>query len=100
MRYERVVSSASNQPCLGEARKMIKQRTLKNVIRATGVGLHSGRKVFLTLRPAAPDTGIVFRRDDLDPVVEIVARAENVGETSLSTCLVKDSVRYFSHTHP
>ena len=46
---------------------MIKQRTLKNVIRATGVGLHTGRKVFLTLRPAPADTGIVFRRDDLEP---------------------------------
>ena len=47
---------------------MPRQRTIKNVIRATGVGLHSGEKVFLTLRPAAPDTGIVFRRIDLDPV--------------------------------
>ncbi|MEK5769051.1 UDP-3-O-acyl-N-acetylglucosamine deacetylase, partial [Acinetobacter schindleri] len=50
---------------------MPRQRTIKNVIRATGVGLHSGEKVFLTLRPAAPDTGIVFRRVDLDPVIEI-----------------------------
>ena len=49
---------------------MLPQRTLKNVIRATGVGLHSGEKVYLTLRPAAVDTGIVFRRVDLDPVVE------------------------------
>ncbi len=67
---------------------MIKQRTLKNVIRATGVGLHSGDMVYLTLRPAAPDTGIVFRRIDLDPVVEIAAKAKNVGETALSTTLV------------
>jgi UDP-3-O-[3-hydroxymyristoyl] N-acetylglucosamine deacetylase len=52
-------------------RPMLSQRTLKNVIRATGVGLHSGEKVYLTLRPAAVDTGIVFRRVDLDPVVEI-----------------------------
>jgi len=68
---------------------VIKQRTLKNVIRATGVGLHSGDTVYLTLRPAAPDTGIIFRRIDLDPVVEIEAKAENVGETLLSTSLVQ-----------
>jgi UDP-3-O-[3-hydroxymyristoyl] N-acetylglucosamine deacetylase len=78
---------------------MIKQRTLKNVIRATGVGLHTGRKVFLTLRPAPVDTGIVFRRDDLKPAVEIVARAENVGDTSLSTSLVKDNVRISTVEH-
>jgi len=67
---------------------VIKQRTLKNVIRATGVGLHSGETVYLTLRPAAPNTGIIFRRVDLDPVVEIEAKAENVGETALSTTLI------------
>lgn len=78
---------------------MIKQRTLKNVIRATGVGLHTGRKVFLTLRPAPADTGIVFRRDDLKPPVEIVARAENVGDTSLSTSLVKGNVRISTVEH-
>ncbi len=66
---------------------MIKQRTLKNVIRATGVGLHTGDKVFLTLRPAPVDTGIVFRRIDLEPVVELPARPENVGDTRLSTTL-------------
>lgn len=69
---------------------MIKQRTLKNMIRATGVGLHSGETVYLTLRPAAPDVGIVFRRVDLDPVIEIEAKAKNVGETALSTTLVDD----------
>ena len=53
---------------------MIRQRTLKNVIRATGVGLHTGEKVYLTLRPAPAGTGIVFRRIDLDPVVEIMRR--------------------------
>ena len=68
---------------------MIRQRTLKNIIRATGIGLHSGEKVYLTLRPAAVDTGIVFRRMDLDPVVEIPALAKNVGETTMSTTLVK-----------
>lgn len=66
---------------------MLRQRTLKNVIRATGVGLHSGEKVFLTLRPAPVDTGIVFRRVDLDPVVEVPASAELVTETTLCTGL-------------
>ncbi len=69
---------------------MIKQRTLKNSIKATGVGLHSGEKVLLTLRPASPDTGIVFRRLDFDAPVDIEARAENVGDTSLSTSLVSE----------
>ena len=53
-------------------RALIKQRTLKNVIRATGVGLHTGEKVYLTLRPAQPDTGVVFRRVDLNEPVEIM----------------------------
>ena len=60
---------------------MIRQRTLKNVIRATGVGLHTGKKVYLTLRPAALGTGIRFRRVDLDKVVVIEAKPENVGES-------------------
>ena len=78
---------------------MIRQRTLKNTIRATGVGLHSGEKVYLTLKPAPVDAGIVFRRTDLDPVVEIRACAENVGETMLSTTLVKDGVRVATVEH-
>ncbi|WP_297812413.1 UDP-3-O-acyl-N-acetylglucosamine deacetylase [uncultured Methylophaga sp.] len=78
---------------------MIKQRTLKNVIRATGVGLHSGEMVYLTLRPAAPNTGIIFRRVDLDPVVEIQAKAENVGETALSTTLVEHGERVSTVEH-
>jgi len=78
---------------------MIKQRTLKNVIRATGVGLHTGDKVYLTLRPAAPDSGIVFRRVDLDSPVDIPAKAENVGDTRLSTTLVKDGVRISTVEH-
>ncbi len=78
---------------------MLKQRTLKNVIRATGVGLHTGRKVFLTLRPAPPDSGIVFRRVDLDPVIEIPARAEFVGDTSLSTSLVHQGARISTVEH-
>ncbi len=69
---------------------MIKQRTLKNIIRATGVGLHTGDKVYMTLRPAAPNTGIVFRRVDLEQPVEIKARPDRVGDTRLSTTLVGD----------
>lgn len=78
---------------------MIKQRTLKNVIRATGVGLHSGDTVYLTLRPAAPDTGIVFRRVDLNPAVEIRAKAENVGETALSTTLMENGQKISTVEH-
>ncbi len=68
---------------------MIHQRTLKNVIRATGVGLHTGEKVYLTLRPAPVDTGIVFRRIDLDPVVDLRASPDQVGDTRLSTALTE-----------
>ena len=78
---------------------MIKQRTLKNVIRATGVGLHTGEKVYLTLRPAAADTGIVFRRVDLEQPVEIEAKATNVGDTTLSTTLVNGDVRVSTVEH-
>lgn len=78
---------------------MIRQRTLKNVIRATGVGLHTGEKVYLTLRPAPVDTGIIFRRVDLEPPVEIEARAENVGDTIMSTTLIKDDVRISTVEH-
>jgi UDP-3-O-[3-hydroxymyristoyl] N-acetylglucosamine deacetylase len=82
-----------------ESRHVIKQRTLKNVIRATGVGLHTGEKVYLTLRPAAPDTGIIFRRVDLDEPVEIPATPENVGDTTLSTTLMKDGIRISTVEH-
>jgi UDP-3-O-[3-hydroxymyristoyl] N-acetylglucosamine deacetylase len=78
---------------------MIRQRTLKNVIRATGVGLHTGEKVYLTLRPAAPDTGIVFRRVDLAEPVSIDACPANVGDTRLSTTLVKGDVRISTVEH-
>ena len=78
---------------------MIYQRTLKNMIRATGVGLHTGEKVYLTLRPAAPDTGIVFRRIDLPTPVEIKASPYAVGDTRLSSCLEKDGVRVSTVEH-
>ena len=78
---------------------MIKQRTLKNTIRATGVGLHSGEKVYLTLKPAPADSGIVFCRTDLDPVVQIPAVAGNVGKTTMSTTLVKGDVKVDTVEH-
>jgi len=78
---------------------MIKQRTLKNVIRATGVGLHSGEKVYLTLRPAGVNAGIVFRRVDFDEAVVIPAKAENVGDTQLSTTLIQGGVRVSTVEH-
>jgi UDP-3-O-[3-hydroxymyristoyl] N-acetylglucosamine deacetylase len=78
---------------------MIKQRTLKNVIRATGVGLHTGDKVYLTLRPAPIDNGIVFRRVDLDEPVEIRACPENVSDTRLSTTLECHGVRVSTVEH-
>ena len=81
------------------ATKMIRQRTLKNVIRATGVGLHSGEKVYMTLRPAAPDTGIVFRRVDFESPIEIHAKAEKVGDTSLCTALVEGNTRVMTIEH-
>ncbi len=78
---------------------MIHQRTLKNPIKATGVGLHTGEKVLLSLRPAPPNTGVVFRRTDLAPPVAIRATAENVGDTALSTTLVKGDVRISTVEH-
>ena len=78
---------------------MLQQRTLKNVIRATGVGLHSGEKVYLTLRPAAVDTGIVFRRVDLEPAVEIPADAQLVTETMLCTGLSRDGGKVLTIEH-
>ena len=69
---------------------MIKQRTIKEKISAVGVGLHKGEKVQITLRPAPANTGIVFRRVDLSPVVDIKATPDAVGETTLCTCLVND----------
>ncbi|MDA3915209.1 UDP-3-O-acyl-N-acetylglucosamine deacetylase [Oleiagrimonas sp.] len=78
---------------------MIKQRTLKNTIRATGVGLHTGDKVYMTLRPAPVNTGIVFRRTDFAEPVEIPSRCENVGDTRLSSTLVKGDVRVGTVEH-
>ena len=78
---------------------MIKQRTLKNVIRATGVGLHTGEKVYLTLRPAPVECGIIFRRTDLPEPVEVHARPENVTDTRLSTTLENNGVKISTVEH-
>ncbi|ALM52149.1 UDP-3-O-acyl-N-acetylglucosamine deacetylase [Halomonas huangheensis] len=78
---------------------MIRQRTLKNVIRATGVGLHSGKKVYLTLRPAPVDTGIVFVRTDLEPEVQIPAQATNVTDTTLCTALSRNGEKVATVEH-
>ena len=78
---------------------MLKQRTLKNSIRATGVGLHTGEKVYMTLRPAVPNTGIIFRRVDLDPPTEVRAQALNVGETTLGTTIMNGDVRVSTIEH-
>lgn len=78
---------------------MIKQRTLKNVIHATGVGLHTGKKIYLTLRSAPANAGIIFRRVDLDDPVEIEAKPDNVGDTMLSTSLVKGDVKISTVEH-
>ncbi len=78
---------------------MIHQRTLKNLIRATGVGLHTGAKVYMTLRPAPANSGIIFRRIDLAQPVEIKATPHAVGDTRLSSCLEHDGVRISTVEH-
>lgn len=83
-----------NQKC-----EMIRQRTLKNVIKATGITLHGGERAEIVLYPAPVNTGIIFRRTDLDPMVEIKGDAESVGDTTLSTTLMKDNVRVSTVEH-
>ena len=78
---------------------MLRQRTLKKKISTTGVGLHTGTKVKLTLRPAAVDTGIVFRRVDLATPVDIPARATNVTDTRLSTLIEHDGAKVSTVEH-
>ena len=78
---------------------MTQQRTLKNTIRATGVGLHSGDKVYMTLRPAPADHGIVFRRVDLEPAVEVPADAQLVTETTLCTGLSRGDAKIQTVEH-
>ena len=78
---------------------MLKQRTLKSLVQASGVGLHSGVKVNLTLRPAAPNTGIVFRRTDLNPAVDLPASALAVGDTRMCSCLEYGDVKVGTIEH-
>jgi len=78
---------------------MLKQRTLKTTIKTTGVGLHTGARVELTLRPAAPDTGVVFHRVDLERPVSLPAAADNVGDTRLSSTLKKDGASISTVEH-
>lgn len=78
---------------------MIQQRTLAHEVKTAGVGVHTGQMVYMTLRPAPVNTGIVFRRIDLNPVVEIPAHFSHVGETSMCTCLTKDGVRVATVEH-
>jgi UDP-3-O-[3-hydroxymyristoyl] N-acetylglucosamine deacetylase len=78
---------------------MLRRRTLKNSIRATGVGLHSGKKVLMVVKPAPPDMGVVFRRTDLDQIIDVPAYAENVGETMLGTTLIKGDSRVCTIEH-
>lgn len=79
---------------------MLRQRTLKNPIRATGVGLHTGQKVYMTLKPGAADQGIVFRRSDFTPAIDVFADAFAVGDTTLATTLVnEDGVRVKTVEH-
>ena len=78
---------------------MLKQRTVKTLVKASGVGLHTGQKVRMSLRPAPPDTGIVFRRIDLPSPVDIPARAQLVGEARLASTLIKDGVKVHTVEH-
>ncbi|MCE2948750.1 MAG: UDP-3-O-acyl-N-acetylglucosamine deacetylase [bacterium] len=78
---------------------MLRQRTLKTKISTTGVGLHTGRKVEMTLRPAAPDTGIVFHRTDLPGAADLPALAHGVTDTRLATCLGEGENKVWTIEH-
>ena len=78
---------------------MIRQRTLKSPIRASGIGLHGGRKVFISILPAPVDHGVVFRRVDVSPAVDVPADALLIGETTLCSTLVKDGVKVATVEH-
>jgi UDP-3-O-[3-hydroxymyristoyl] N-acetylglucosamine deacetylase len=95
----KALPQGAGQGHLGYNDRMLKQRTIKNLVKTTGVGLHSGTKVELTLRPAAPDTGIQFRRVDLDPVVELPMIATGVGDTRMASTLTKDGAKVSTVEH-
>ena len=95
----KALPQGAGQGHLGYNDRMLKQRTIKNLVKTTGVGLHSGTKVELTLRPSAPDTGILFRRVDLDPVVELPMIATGVGDTRMASTLTKDGAKVSTVEH-
>ena len=78
---------------------MLKQRTLSTIVKASGIGLHTGEKVQISLRPAAENTGIIFRRIDLDPVQQIKASAENVTDTTLGTSIGNNNASIMTVEH-
>ena len=78
---------------------MLRQRTIRQIVKSTGIGLHSGTRVVLTLRPAPPDTGIVFRRIDLDPPVDLPASAIGIGDTRLASTLQNGDVKVSTVEH-
>ncbi len=78
---------------------MISQRTLNEPIKASGVGVHTGQKIYITIKPAPVNSGIIFRRVDLNPMVEIPAQANHIGDTSMSTTLIKDGTRIATVEH-
>ncbi len=78
---------------------MLKQRTLSSIVKASGIGLHTGEKVQIALRPAAQNTGIIFRRIDLDPVQQIKALAENVIDTTLGTSIGNNNASIMTVEH-
>ncbi len=92
-------AQVNNGLSYGTFSSMLNQRTLKNSIRATGVGLHTGKKILMTLRPALPDSGIVFRRTDLEHAVDIRAHADNVGDTTMGTTLHVGDVKISTVEH-
>lgn len=87
------------QDFASKAVRAVKQRTLKNIIKATGITLHGGQTAVLTLRPAPVNTGIIFRRTDLNPIVEIPARAEFVGDTTMQTTLTNNGAKVSTVEH-
>jgi UDP-3-O-[3-hydroxymyristoyl] N-acetylglucosamine deacetylase len=95
----RAASPPVESPRINYTQTMLRQRTLKTAIRATGVGLHTGEKVYMSLRPAAENSGITFHRMDLDPPVDVPADPLLVGETMLGTTLVRDGVKVATVEH-
>lgn len=94
-----MIKTSKQRSNVNKQTRTLNQRTLKNVIKATGITLHGGTTVVMTLRPAPVNTGIIFRRVDCNPIVEIPAQAHFVNETTLQTTLIKDGVRVATVEH-